>query len=118
MESLTAEPFAFDLARRELSMDGNLIALTSKEYELALYLFRHQNEVNSRRHLLEVVWDTSADIHTRTVDAHISRLRQKLNLSDTLWEIAGIYKRGYCLRKAGKSSSRDVATEVELNTND
>ena len=116
MDNLIVEPFSFDLARRQLSRDGEVIALTSKEYQLALYLFRHAGSVNTRKHLLEAVWETSADIHTRTVDAHVSRLRQKLALSSTHWEISSIYKHGYCLRKVDVRQVPLEESEVELNS--
>ncbi len=116
MDNLIVEPFAFDLARRQLSRDGQVITLTSKEYALALYLFRHQGAVSTRKHLLEAVWDTSADIHTRTVDAHVSRLRQKLALSTTHWEISSIYKHGYCLRKVDVERRRAQLQAAELDT--
>ncbi len=115
MDNLNVEPFSFDLARRQLSRDGKVITLTSKEYELALHLFRHQGIINTRKHLLEAVWDTSADIHTRTVDAHVSRLRQKLMLATTHWEISSIYKHGYCLRKVDELQKLNEVAEVELD---
>lgn len=114
MDKLNAGPFVFDLVRRQLFRDGEQISLTSKEYDLALFFFRHPGEVCSRRHLLEVVWDTSADIHTRTVDAHVSRLRQKLRLTSTKWELAGIYKHGYCLKDRDVRPARQ--SEAELDT--
>lgn len=116
MDTLIVEPFVFDLARRQLTKDDKLIALTSKEYELALHLFRHPGLVSTRKHLLEAVWDTRADIHTRTVDAHVSRLRHKLDLSSTHWEISSIYKHGYCLRKVESSERALEVAETELNS--
>ena len=116
MDHLNVEPFTFDLARRQLSRDGNVIALTSKEYQLALHLFRHAGAVSTRKHLLEAVWETSAEIHTRTVDAHVSRLRQKLELSSTTWEISSIYKHGYCLRKVDNRQETLREAEAAMDT--
>lgn len=115
MDKLIVEPFSFDLARRQLSKHGQVISLTSKEYELALHLFRNQGVVSTRKHLLEAVWDTSADIHTRTVDAHVSRLRHKLQLATTEWEISSIYKHGYCLRKVEGREQHRVIKEAEFD---
>ncbi len=55
------------------------IPLTFKEYELFLYFHRNKGIVLSREKLLEQVWGFNFDGETRTVDAHIRSLRNKLN---------------------------------------
>jgi len=46
------------------------------------------------------VWGTSAELNTRTVDTHASRLRKKLNLSATeKWKLTSIYQHGYRLEE-------------------
>lgn len=100
MDILRYEPFTLNLKKREFTIDGQQVPLTSKEFELALYFFQHKNAVLSRKNLLEEVWGVTADLRTRTVDAHVSRLRHKLRLSDTPWKISSIYKYGYCLHRA------------------
>lgn len=120
MDYLRCEPFAFDLASRQLFRENEPIELTSKEFELALYLFENREAVISRKKLLEAVWDTTADIHTRTVDAHVSRLRQKLQLDSTRWQICSIYKHGYSLRETTTLTTTDVPekrlSETEYET--
>ena len=119
MDNLICVPFTFDLAIRRLYRDTELIDLTSKEFELALYLFENQDAVLSRRQLLEAVWETTADIHTRTVDAHVSRLRHKLMLDSTHWQICSIYKHGYSLRKVSRPESgifTKTRPETEVET--
>jgi len=102
--SLDFPPYSIDTDSRTLTLNGELVSLTQKEYELILFLFRNEGRVISRGHLLQVVWGTSPQINTRTVDTHISRLRNKLsiNTESTGWELISIYQHGY--RLESKSS--------------
>jgi len=75
-------PFILDREARKLLRDGKPLALTDKEYALAEFLFMNVGELLSRKHLLEAVWGLRADVKTRTLDTHMSRLRSKLGLAD------------------------------------
>jgi two-component system, OmpR family, response regulator RegX3 len=98
LASLEIPPYVIDRANRTITIFGKPISLTEKEYELALFLFERLGQVVSRSHLLEVVWQRSAEISTRTVDVHLSRLRRKLNFStETGWVLTSIYQHGYRL---------------------
>ena len=79
-QTLVVAPYQFDLARKVLSIDGAVVEMTDKEFELAAFLFRNLGRLLSRGHLLEAVWGRNPDLATRTVDTHISRVRSKLNL--------------------------------------
>jgi two-component system, OmpR family, phosphate regulon response regulator PhoB len=57
---------------------GAEVHLTAMEFKLLVTLFERGNRVQSRTALLDDVWGISADIATRTVDAHVKRLREKL----------------------------------------
>jgi DNA-binding response OmpR family regulator len=81
--SLDHPPYFFDLANRCCRFDGHEITLTDKEFELAVFLFQHLGRVFSRGHLLDAIWRGQHSTSTRTVDTHISRLRRKLQLTDT-----------------------------------
>jgi two-component system response regulator RegX3 len=84
------------LANREILLGGKAIELTQKEYELATYMFQHPGRLLSRVHLLEAIWGLQAEIDTRTVDTHVSRLRRKLLIqAENGWEIISIYGYGY-----------------------
>jgi len=99
-EVLEYDPYVFDTSNRQVSVDGEAVRLTEKEYDLALFLFRNRGRVLSRQHLLTSVWGTSAELNTRTVDTHASRLRKKLNLSATeKWKLTSIYQHGYRLEE-------------------
>jgi DNA-binding response OmpR family regulator len=75
-------PFVLDREARKLLREGKPLPLTDKEYALAEFLFANFGELLSRKHLLEAVWGLRADVRTRTLDTHMSRLRTKLGLAD------------------------------------
>jgi DNA-binding response OmpR family regulator len=99
-ELLDYEPYSFDTSNRQISVNGEPVKLTEKEYDLALFMFRNRGRVLSRQHLLTSVWGTSAELNTRTVDTHASRLRKKLKLSASeKWKLTSIYQHGYRLEE-------------------
>ena len=99
-EVLVCPPYTFDTATRQVLIDGEPVRLTEKEYELAVFLFRNRGRVLSRQHLLTSVWGTAADLNTRTVDTHASRLRKKLKLlASERWKLTSIYQHGYRLEE-------------------
>jgi len=61
-----------------VSVDGEPIRLTRREFELLHYLVRNKNRVVSRDRLLERVWGYERLVETRSVDVHVGRLRGKL----------------------------------------
>ena len=86
---------------REIRLNGKAVELTQKEYELACYLFQNPARLLSRVHLLEALWGLQAEIDTRTVDTHVSRLRHKLKIvPENGWEIISIYGYGYRMEAA------------------
>jgi two-component system response regulator RegX3 len=88
--------YDIDQQNREILFRGKSIELTQKEYELASYMFQHPGKLLSRVHLLEAIWGLQAEIDTRTVDTHVSRLRRKLHIEpENGWEIISIYGYGY-----------------------
>lgn len=105
-QPLTIESFEpYDINEQEqcISVNGETIKLTNKEYELAVFMFRHAGCLVSRDSLLEHIWGTRADLNTRTVDTHISRVRSKLAINPTAgWQLSSIYQRGYRLFRVSK----------------
>lgn len=75
-----------DVKRHSVSVDGQAVALTYKEFELLCYLFENRGVVLTRDQILSKIWDYSYSGETRTVDVHIRTLRQKLGESGTLIE--------------------------------
>ena len=97
------DPYEINQAERRISVNGEEVKLTNKEFELATYLFRNAGCLVSRDFLLESIWGTRADLNTRTVDTHVSRIRTKLGINPAAgWQLSSIYQRGYRLFKASK----------------
>ena len=90
--------YRLDPTTHSITVKGEAIELTSREFELAQFMFRNAGRVLSRGHILESVWGSSPDLNTRTVDTHVSRLRKKLNISeDNGWRLRAVYQHGYRL---------------------
>lgn len=88
--------FEIDLQGQRLSIDGEPVTLTQKEFDLSGYLFQNPGKLLSRDHLLNMIWGINADVDTRTVDTHISRLRKKLGLDGSRgWKLVPVYGVGY-----------------------
>ncbi len=97
-KSLDFGVYQFDMDHHQAFVSGEEVALTQKEFELAVFFFRNLGRLLSRSHLLESVWGHSAELNTRTLDTHISRLRKKLNFGDeTGYLLRSIYHHGYRL---------------------
>ena len=67
-----------DLDRREVFLNGELLALKPKEYKLLVYLAQNQGRVVSRDQVLEDVWGWDYTGGSRTVDVHVRWLRKKI----------------------------------------
>lgn len=90
--------FHFDLGERSLFLNGARRELTVREYELALTLFRNRGRMLSRAYLYERLWGNRADLQTRTLDVHVSKLRTKAGLAPVNGcRLSTIYGFGYRL---------------------
>ncbi len=97
-ELLNFGPFQIDTQQRIISLHGEVVTLTDKDFDLSLFLFQNQGRLLTREMLLERVWGVTRDINTRTVDTHMSRLRRRLGLNpENGFRIKTIYQRGYRL---------------------
>jgi two-component system, OmpR family, alkaline phosphatase synthesis response regulator PhoP len=67
-----------DLRRAEVLRDGQLIAMSAKEFQLLRYFIEHRGDTLSRDELLREVWGYEAMPSSRTVDVHVAGLRQKI----------------------------------------
>lgn len=67
-----------DETRHEVKINQERIELTTREFELLLFLCQHPEHVLTRNQLLESVWGYDYDGDTRIVDVHISHLREKV----------------------------------------
>lgn len=69
---------AVDVAARQVTKGGRVVTLTPRAFDLLLAFLAHEGRVLTRQQLLKDVWGYLAAVVTRTVDSHVSELRQKL----------------------------------------
>ncbi|MFO3796305.1 MAG: response regulator [Anaerolineales bacterium] len=77
-QSLTFGNLTIWIDRREVTLNGQLLPLKPKEYELLLFFAQHPRRVLSREYILEQVWGWDYIGDSRTVDVHVRWLRQKI----------------------------------------
>lgn len=86
-----------NLLKREVTVNGNVVDLLKREYNLLEFLMKKPNQVVSRSLLLEKVWDYHFDPQTNIIDVHISRLRKKLESFSEKKIIVTVRGAGYML---------------------
>jgi DNA-binding response OmpR family regulator len=92
---ITDRNVTVDLAAHEVRVGGRLVQLTSREYDLLVFLLRHPRQAFTREQLLSEVWGwTFGD--TSTVTVHVRRLREKLEEDPTMpRRIVTVWSVGY-----------------------
>ena len=85
-----------NLSNYEIRIDGKLTEIPPKELELLYFLASNPNRVFTREQLLEEVWGFDYFGDSRTVDVHIKRLREKLELvTESNWQLKTVWGVGY-----------------------
>jgi two-component system response regulator MprA len=79
---LRLRDLAVNTDTRSVSRAGDLLKLTVKEYDLLLYLLRHQQQVLSRQQILIAVWGDTWVGDDNLLDVYIRYLRKKLERPD------------------------------------
>ena len=98
--SLVLGPIELDLGTHTAKVNGEEVKLTNKDFDLAAFMFNNLGKILSREYLLKMVWGIGQDINTRTVDMHISRIRRKLNINQSIgYSLKTVYQHGYRLEK-------------------
>ena len=91
-------PYRLDRTTLTVYFGQEAIALTHREFSLALLLFQNPGRLMSRDYLREAIWGQNAEVLSRTLDTHISRLRQQLQLRPgAQYAITAVYGLGYRL---------------------
>jgi DNA-binding response OmpR family regulator len=88
-----------DRNRRTLSVAGTDVPLRTKEFDLLAAFAEHAGIVFTRERLLDRVWTGEFNGDTRTVDVHVSRLREKLTSAGATVSIETVRSVGYRLRE-------------------
>ncbi|MBO0481730.1 response regulator transcription factor [Candidatus Enterococcus courvalinii] len=77
-EYLTVGQIIANLTNFQVTVDGRLIELTPKEFELLVYFMKRKDRVIDRDTLLERIWNFDFAGQSRIVDVHVSHLREKI----------------------------------------
>lgn len=96
-EQLTYADLDMDVVQHRVKRGGSAIPLGPTEFRLLKHFLEHPGRVFSREQLLDSVWSHDPDIDARTVDVHIRRLRQALNVGDRPDMIRTVRAAGYSL---------------------
>jgi two-component system phosphate regulon response regulator PhoB len=95
-----------DRAAHRVWVDGEEVELTALEFKLLVTLYERRNRVQSRGALLDQVWGIETKISTRTVDAHVKRLREKMGAArDYIETVRGV---GYRFAETPVSESLEA----------
>ena len=97
----TSAAFQVDEAGQCVRLQGVLLDLTRREFQLLSSLLAAQGRILSRNHLLDAVWGLHSDSTDRTVDTHIKTLRAKLRAVDADRDFISTHRgMGYSLRNS------------------
>jgi len=101
-EQLQFGQYVFETRPGRLLMDGAVLDVTHKEFYLALLFFRNIGRPLSRAYIHEAVWIRETAVPSRTMDTHVSRVRNKLQLKpENGFRLVPVYSYGYRLEKLG-----------------
>jgi DNA-binding response OmpR family regulator len=96
-----------DCRSRQVRLEGQVVTMTQKDYELTVFLLRNVGRLLSRGYIMEAVWGQTADLNTRTVDTHVSRIRGKLQLTPEYgWRLSAVYQHGYRLEQVAVAAAQ------------
>ncbi|MBA3842985.1 MAG: response regulator transcription factor [Actinobacteria bacterium] len=91
---INASGLILDPETRDVTIDGDAVQLTAKEFDLLFFLASHPRRVFSRDQLMNRVWGYAAALDTGTVTVHIRRLRSKIEVDpaqparlETVWGV-------------------------------
>ena len=108
LQQIEVDIFRADCEARRLLRDNQLLELTAKDFDLAVFFLRNIGRLLSRGHIREHVWSASYAVSSRTLDTHVSRVRNKLGLTpEHGWRLTAVYGYGYRLEQlTGAAASR------------
>ena len=83
-------PIAMDIAARRVTVDGNPVELTPREYELLKVMMAQPGRLLTKGRLLRAVWGTAYADEAHYLHVYVSRLRRKLAAADTTGAVDGL----------------------------
>lgn len=97
-QTLRYGSYVFSRYPDRVSFRGRNIPLSAKEYRLGRFFFDHLGKPLSRMTLSEAIWNSEEDEFSRTIDTHVSRVRNKLGLNEKNgFSLKQVYGFGYLL---------------------
>ena len=96
-DTIEFEDLKIDKITRRVFRKNKEIHLGPKEYDLINFFIKNPKRVYSRDLILENIWTNNINVETRTVDVHIRRLRQTINIKGTKELIRTVRSAGYSL---------------------
>jgi DNA-binding response OmpR family regulator len=98
---VTYGAYKMNRLEQSVTIHGQTVILTAKEFELAEMFFKNTDRTLSRHYIMQTIWRTTASLATRTLDMHISRVRAKLALRpENGFRISTVFGYGYRLESA------------------
>lgn len=79
-EQIAYQTLVIDITKKRVTIDGEEIALTKKEFEILLLLLQNKGRVFSREDILSRIWSDEVYVLDRTIDVNITRLRKKIGI--------------------------------------
>jgi len=96
-----------DCQTRSAERDGQSIHLTAKDFDLSVLFLLNVGRLLSRGELRDAVWGPGVAAESRTLDAYISRIRDKLGLTPSNgWHLTAVYGHGYRLQEVAASDQQ------------
>ena len=95
-QDLIIEPFHFNVERRVVRLNDQVVNLSPKEYEFAHYLFANRSRIVSNSELMTSVWSLPPTMDARRIDTAACRVRKKMQLDErTGWSLRRLRCVGY-----------------------
>lgn len=96
------EQYVFDLRHEIVTYQGEPLCVSTREFKLALYLFRHLDWLVPREFLETLIWGKPISPTSRALDTLISRVRSRFNLNGkSLYSLVSVYSHGFKLVRKG-----------------
>src|SRR5215813_2010845 len=106
-EVIELDVYRVDCQTRTVTREGRPVELTAKDFDLSVLFLRNVGRLLSRGHIRETVWGPNAVVTSRTLDTHVSRIRNKLGLTPEYgWRLAAVYRYGYRLEQLDQPTPR------------
>jgi two-component system, OmpR family, response regulator RegX3 len=108
--------FRVDYQTRRITRGNEPVQLTAKEFDLAALMLRNVGQLLSRQYLHRAIWAREVVLSSRTLDTHVSWVRNKLKLTPEYgWSLRAVYGYGYRLQQFIASASRSREEEPKVH---